>query len=87
MISAEEQLRQLLNAFYRGGYSLEILSVMTDRDIRLLKAFIAGNYVLSDVTCRKITYSLITDNESASVLLRELDEDFIDLPRLELSNS
>lgn len=86
MISAMDQLRQLLNAFYNRGYSLERLSVMTGRDIRLLKALIAGNYRLSDDTCREITNSLIPDNESALILLREIDEEFIDLPRLELSD-
>lgn len=80
MINAEDELRQLLNAFHKGGYSLERLSEMTGRNIRLLQAFIAGNYHLSDDTCRDITYSLITDNESASILLRELDEEFVHLP-------
>ena len=86
MIIAEDQLRQLLTAFHKGGYSLERISEMTGRNIRLLQAFIAGNYGLSDDTCREITYSLITDNESASILLRELDEEFVHLPRLELGN-
>lgn len=87
MNNNQDQLRQLLNDFLSSDeYSLDQLSKVTGRGIRLLESFITGNYILSEDICGQIINSLISDNESAIILLRKLDEEFVDLPLLNRNN-